>query len=148
DAAEETGINALRSQRGQTAKEYDAAYAALPDIEHLADRRSAVERRVTVLEAAMGDSPAAASLAGDGDIERYLLARLTSVRNAGPTREQLPLILDEPFLRIRGKRKWELLELIEPLAEKAPLVHLSDDPDVVLWSRRRAAAGSLLLLEP
>ena len=78
----------------------------------------------------------------------YLLARLTSVRNAGPTREQLPLILDEPFLRIRGRRKWELLELVERLAAKAQLIYLSDDPDVVLWSRRRAAAGDLLLLEP
>src|SRR5206468_463627 len=81
DAAEEPDIDELRSRRQQTAKEYDAAYAAVPDIEHLADRRSAVERRVTVLEAAMGESTAAAALADTGDIERYLLARLTSVRN-------------------------------------------------------------------
>ena len=148
DDAAEPDVAQLRQRRQSTAEAYATASALVPDVEHLADRRNAVERRVTVLEAAMGDSPAAAALADTGDIERYLLARLTSVRNTGPGRVPMPLLLDEPFLRIHGSRKRELLDLLERLSGRAQLVYLTDDPDVVLWARRAAGNGSVLLLEP
>lgn len=145
---EEPDVEALRRRREEVARAYETAARVLPDIERLADRRAAVERRVTVLEAALGDSPAAAALADTADIERYLLARITAVRSAGAHREAFPLILDDPFVRIRGERKGELLDLVERLAQRAQIVYLTDDPDVQLWARRRVATGSLLLLEP
>jgi hypothetical protein len=147
DDSAEPDIEALRRRRDEAARAYEVASRVVPDVERLADRRAAVERRVTVLEAALGDSPAAVALADPADIERYLLARITAVRGTGAQREPLPLILDDPFVRIRGERKGELLDLVERLAERAQIVYLSDDPDVQLWARRRVAAGSLLLLE-
>jgi hypothetical protein len=147
DDSAEPDVEALQRRREEAARAYETAARVVPDVERLADRRAAVERRVTVLEATLGDQPAAAALASTADIERYLLARVTAARNAGPQREPLPLILDDPFARIRGDRKWEVLDLVERLAQQAQIVYLTDDPDVALWARRRLATGSLLLLE-
>jgi hypothetical protein len=146
--APEPDIEALRQQRDATAKMWNDARRVLPDVELVADRRDAVERRVTVLEAALGDSPAAASLVAPEEIERYLQARLASLCSAGPQRDPLPLVLDEPFLRIRGDRKGELLDFLARLSERTQIVYLCDDPDVVVWARTHAAAGSVTLLEP
>lgn len=147
DDSEEPDLDDLKARRGDVAKAYQEASRNVPDIDRLADRRSAVERRVNVLEAASGDGSAAV-LADVADVERYLLARITSARSVGGGSECLPVILDEPFARIRGERKWEILDLVERLAEKTQIVYLSDDGDVQLWARRRAGTGSLLLLEP
>lgn len=148
DDSVEPDIEELRAQREATAAAYESAARLVPDVERLADRRHAVERRVNVLEAAQGDNQPASSSADTAEVERYLLARLAAVRGAGGGREALPLILDEPFQRIRGERKWEILDLVERLSGSAQLVYLSNDPDVQLWARRRAASNSLMLLEP
>ena len=58
------------------------------------------------------------------------------------------MLLDEPFSRLRGEKKWEVLDLVERLADKTQIVYLTDDHDVVMWARRRAASGALALLEP
>lgn len=148
DATPEPDIEELRAQRESTAAAYESAARLVPDVERLSDRRNAVERRVNVLEAAQGDSQPASSTADTAEVERYLLARVAAVRNAAGGRETLPLILEEPFQRIRGERKWEILDLVERLSASAQLVYLSNDPDVQLWARRRAASNSLMLLEP
>jgi uncharacterized protein YhaN len=62
--------------------------------------------------------------------------------------ELLPLLLDDPFSRLKGESKWEVLDALDRLGERAQLLYLTDDPDVVLWARRRAGDGSLRLLEP
>lgn len=149
--AEDLDIDELRARRDATASAYDTASRLVPDIDRLADRRSAVERRVNVLET---QSRIDAFIDDDSstvpDVEKYLLARISSVRSVrgGSGAGSLPLILDEPFVNIRGERKWELLELIERVSKSAQLVYFSNDPDVQLWARRRAASQSLLLLEP
>ena len=58
------------------------------------------------------------------------------------------MLLDEPFLRLRGESKWAMLDLVERLAEKTQMIYLTDDVDVVVWARRRSALGVLALLEP
>ena len=58
------------------------------------------------------------------------------------------MILDEALVRVRGEHKWELLDLIDRVADKTQIVYLTDDYDVVVWARRRAGGSSLALLEP
>jgi hypothetical protein len=147
--AEDLDIDELRARRDATAAAYDTASRVIPDIERLADRRNAVERRVNVLETqarieAFIDSDATTV----PDIEKYLLARISAVRSVGTGHDSLPLILDEPFVNIRGGEKWELLDLVERLSKSAQVVYFSNDPDVQVWARRRAGSQSLLLLEP
>jgi hypothetical protein len=89
---------------------------------------------------------------GDGgldieDVRRTLIARLTEARK-GADDESLPVLLDEPLMRVRGDGKWDLLDLLDRVADKTQIVYLTDDHDVVLWARRRAGGGSLMLLEP
>ena len=129
------------------AQAYDTASTLVPDVEHLADRKAAVERRVSILECSSDGGMSSGPYVDTDDVQRQLLARLTAARK-GAGEESLPVLLDEPLVRIRGDRKWELLDLVERIAEKAQVVYLTDDHDVVIWARRRAAGGSLALLEP
>ena len=120
----------------------------MPDVEHLSDRKAAVERRVHVLESSAGGE-----FGGDDggidveDVRRQLIARLTDARKAAGD-EHLPVLLDETLVRVRGDFKWDLLDLLDRVADKTQIVYLTDDHDVVLWARRRAGGGSLMLLEP
>ena len=117
------------------------------DIERLADRHAAIERRVSSLEAKHGGTEA-----GDpgavADIQRHLLAHLTSAAQAGPHGDPVPAMLDEVFLRVPADRKWDLLDLIHRLSDQHQLIYLSDDPFVAAWARQQAAAGTVRLLEP
>jgi uncharacterized protein YhaN len=60
----------------------------------------------------------------------------------------VPVILDDPFVRVPAERKWELMDLVARLGEKTQLVYLTDDAFVGAWARRRTATGSITLLEP
>jgi hypothetical protein len=145
---DEPDVEELGRRRENTAHAYEMAAKLVPDVDLLADRRNAVERRVAVLESSLGDVPSASPLLETPDIEQLLLARVIAARNAGPGGEVLPVLLDEPFLRLRGDSKWAMLDLVERLAEKTQMIYLTDDVDVVVWARRRSALGVLALLEP
>jgi hypothetical protein len=143
-------LEALLDQSGIEGTVITSRVAALEEafaVEHLADRKAAVERRVNVLESSIDGEPAMGSSVERDDLQRQLIARLTTARK-GVGAEALPVLLDEPLVRVRGDQKWELLDLIERVADKTQIVYLTDDHDVVLWARRRAAGGSLVLLEP
>jgi hypothetical protein len=118
------------------------------DLERLADRHSAMERRVASLEAEQGSGTSDSAIAELADVHQYLLAHLTRAGHAGPFDESVPVIFDEAFVRIAAERKWELLDMLRRLAEKTQLIYLSDDPFVGAWARRRAGAGLVTLLEP
>jgi hypothetical protein len=145
--AEEPDVQALLRRRSVAAQTYETAETLVPDVEHLADRKAAVLRRVSVLESSIEGAPSAGAMVDTEDVQRQLLARLTAARRPG-AEEVLPVILDETLVRVRGERKWELLDLVERLADKTQIIYLTDDHDVVLWARRRSASGSLALLEP
>jgi uncharacterized protein YhaN len=81
-------------------------------------------------------------------VQARLEAWLRNLTTQTPHGELLPLLLDDPFSRLHGEGKWEVLEVIDRLAEQAQMIYLTDDTDVVLWARRKAATGSLRLLEP
>ena len=52
------------------------------------------------------------------------------------------MLIDDALLRVRGEQKWELLDLVERVADKTQIVYLTDDHDVVVWARRRAGAST------
>jgi hypothetical protein len=118
------------------------------DLERLADRHSAMERRVAALEAQVDGDHHETTINQLADVQQYLLAHLTKAGHAGPYDESVPVVLDEPFLRIASDRKWELLDMLARLGEKTQLIYLTDDPFVSAWARRRATAGVITLLEP
>jgi hypothetical protein len=146
--AEEPDVADLVRRRGVTAQAYETAARLLPDVDLLADRHRAVERRVAVLEAALEPGLTSDTRSDADEVQRQLLAQVVAARGAGPTGDPLPVLLDEPFCRLRGDKKWEILDLVERLADKTQIVYLTDDHDVVMWARRRAASGALALLEP
>ena len=145
---EEPDARDLVRRRAETVEALATAERVVPDVERLADRRAALERRVAVLEVALGDAFDASLLVGTSEIERLLMNRMGVARNAGATAEPLPVLLDDPFLKIRGEKKWEVLDLIERVSERVQVVYLTEDPDVTVWARRRMGAGCLTLLEP
>ena len=142
---EEPDVEELARRRASTAQAHEMAAKLVPDVELLADRRNAVERRVAVLESSLGEVSSANPLFETPDIEQLLLARVVAARNAGPLGEALPVLLDEPFLRLHGESKWAMLDLVERLAEKTQMIYLTDDVDVVVWARRRSATGAIAL---
>jgi uncharacterized protein YhaN len=60
----------------------------------------------------------------------------------------VPVLLDDPFVRVPAERKWELMDMLRRLSEKTQLLYLTDDPFVGAWARRRADSGEISLLEP
>ena len=46
------------------------------------------------------------------DVQEYVLAHLTRAGHVGPNDESMPVVLDEPFVRIGAERKWELLDML------------------------------------
>lgn len=118
------------------------------DLELLIDRHDAMERRVSSLEAQLDKDHAGTTIAQVADVQQFLLAHLTKAGHLGPQDEAVPVILDDPFLRIAADRKWELLDMLRRLGETTQLIYLTDDPYVGAWARRRAAAGLITLLEP
>ena len=149
--AEDPDVEALIARRRELQAELDSSDGdreQTVDVERLADRHSAMERRVAALESQADGGGAESTIAQVADVQQYLLAHLTKAGHCGPNDESVPVVLDEPFLRIAAERKWELLDMLRRLGEKTQLVYLTDDPFVGAWARRRASAGLITLLEP
>jgi hypothetical protein len=147
DDSEEPDVSDLQRRRDVAAQAYDTALTLVPDVEHLVDRKAAVERRVHVLESSEGGEFDSGGGVDIEDVRRQLIARLTEARKVAGD-ESLPVVLDDALMRVRGDSKWDLLDLLDRVADKTQIVYLTDDHDVVLWARRRSGGGSLMLLEP
>lgn len=147
--AREPDREELEARRSMTRTAYNTARRLVPDVEKIADRRAAVERRVALLEAGHDEelggvpSPEKVTL-----IERELQERLARLRHCGAAAEGLPLLLDEAFVHLRPDVKWRFLDLIDRLSAGAQVLYLSEDPGVATWARRRASAGSIAYLDP
>jgi hypothetical protein len=139
-------IPELEARRDELQRELAQARAEV-DIERLADRHAAVERRVAALESraaeAGGVDPSATA-----DIHQHLVARLTVAAQAAPHGDPVPVVLDEPLQRVPADRTWDLLDLLLRLAEHQQLIYLTDDAFVAAWARQRAIDGTITLLEP
>jgi hypothetical protein len=118
------------------------------DVVRLADRQSALERRVMALEARHGGHDVNGDPGVLADIQQHLLARLTQCATAGPHGDPVPAVLDEVFLRVPAERKWDLLDLLYRLSERHQLIYLTDDPFVAAWASQNTSDLSLLAPEP
>jgi hypothetical protein len=145
--ADAPDIPALEDRRASIAAELATARAEV-DIDRLADRHAAVERRVTALEAKLGGPDGGADPGAIADIQQQLLTHLTRAGQAAPHGDPVPVLLDEVLARVPADRKWDLLDLLHRLSEKHQLVYLSDDAFVAAWARQRALDGTVTLLEP
>jgi hypothetical protein len=148
---EEPDQEFLRARREELSEGWRVARRQVPDVELLADRHSALARRVSVLEEQTYGSNRPAETSYQSDVESRLLARVALLRRPNgnsPADETAPLVLDDPFQRLHGERKWAVLDLVERLGSQAQIVYLTDDPDVVTWARRRVVADAVTLLEP
>lgn len=145
--AREPDPDALQQRRDLTAMAWHTATKMVPDVERLADRRAALERRVAILEAQHGEGTAPTK-SRITEIERELQHRLARLRHCGTANVPLPLIMDECLVDLRPDAKWTMLDLIDRLSSGAQIVYMTADPDVTVWARRRAAAGSVAFLDP
>ena len=145
--AREPDPEALQARRDMTAMAYHTATRLVPDVERIADRRAALERRVAWLETEHGEgaAPTKTKLA---EIERELQHRLAKLRHCGRSGEPLPLLMDECFVHLRPDVKWTMLDLVDRLSGHAQVVYMTDDADVAVWARRRSNAGTVTFLDP
>ncbi len=137
----------LEARRAELVKALATARAEV-DIDRLADRHAAVERRVAALEARADDGSGGDSSAVVRDVHQHLVARLTVAAQAAPHGDPVPVVLDEVLQRVPADRSWDLLDLLLRLAEDQQIVYLTDDAFVAAWARQRALDGSITLLEP
>jgi hypothetical protein len=138
-------IPELEARRDDLVREM-AQVTADVDIERLADRHAAVERRVAALEARNGDQSGDPSAINE--IHQNLVARLTVAAQAAPHGDPVPVVLDEVLQRVPSDRTWDLLDMLLRVAEQQQVIYLTDDAFVAAWARQRALDGTIMLLEP
>jgi uncharacterized protein YhaN len=145
DDAIEPDPEELKRRRGLLATAVTTASRLIPDIDLIADRKQALERRVEVLEQC--HSELVGSLTRASEVEPYLADRLAEAAAVGPHGERLPILLDDVFADMRSDQKWPLLDILDRLAADAQLVYLTDDADALRWARRRAKGGAVAVAE-
>ncbi|MEW6474929.1 MAG: hypothetical protein AB1679_21975 [Actinomycetota bacterium] len=139
------GAAQLIEERARVAAEVEAAGRGLPDIDRLADRREALSRRVTILEASAGTGP---QLVTAEEAEMVLLGRFAQTRRVGPEAEPVPVIVDDALAGFPRHEKFRLLDLLARLGEASQVVYLTDDEETIEWARSRSVNGGLGLLAP
>ena len=77
-----------------------------------------------------------------------ILRRVEQLREVGPTAEELPLILDEPFEGLDPAGTRWLLELLTRVAGHPQLVLLTEDPEVARWAEAEQLGGDLGVVAP
>jgi uncharacterized protein YhaN len=145
--AEEPDAIELQARRDDAHGAWTAAARLVPDVRRITDRHSAVERRVSVLEAKL-EGAGVTGRVTTREIEPQLQARLAAVRRPSSHDETIPLLVDEALLRLDSEVKWSMLDMLERCSAQVQMVYLTDDPEVVTWARRRVGADALSLLEP
>ena len=117
------------------------------DVERLADRRAAAERRVASLEAKLDGHDATGDPAAIAQIRQHLFAHLRTASTAGPAGDPVPVVLEDVLARVPADRTWDLLDQLLRAAEGHQLIYLSGDAFVAAWARKRALEGVVTLLE-
>ena len=148
DAEEEPDLDALRQERAGLTERLQTARAGLPDIDRMADRHTALERRVLALEAKYASNGATPGPGALADVQQFLLSHLTSVSHSGPAGESVPVVFNDAFARVPGAKKLELLSLLERLSDKVQVIYLTDDVAAAAWARKRTEVRAVGLLEP
>ncbi|HEX9682936.1 MAG TPA: hypothetical protein VGA13_07630 [Acidimicrobiales bacterium] len=144
--ASEPDLDVLQNKRHELADAYEAARQMVPDLARLRDRHRALVRRVDVLEGQLREK-GLIEMSPTVRVQEMLMARMARVRTAF-SGVALPIVLDDSLRLLGRESKFEMLELCQRLSEKVQLIYLTDDPDVAVWSRRKAASAELTLMEP
>lgn len=118
----------LHQERSRLAEELERCLWDLPDVEHLAERRSAVERQVAALEASLGSGRRQPTV---DEVEAILVAQALAVGRVGRHREPLPLVVDAALGPTRFADRRSLLDVVTRLAATTQVVYLSDDPETL-----------------
>lgn len=143
DTADPAAVQAERDALSASLAEHERAGA---ELERLSARRVELAAEVARLEAEHLDEDAGVSVER---VRTALLAHLARVSTLGPHREPLPVLLDDALARIPAESKWELMDMLRRLGEKAQVLYLTDDAFIGAWARRRAEVeDSIVLLEP
>lgn len=138
-------IDALRAERGPLSASLAEHERAGADVERLTARRAELAAAVTELEISLG-----AERSEHVEVERVrnaLLAHLTRANNVGPLSEPIPVLLDDPLARVPAECKWELMDMLRRLGEKAQILYLTEDAFIGAWARG-CSSEEILLLEP
>jgi len=122
----------------------------LVDDDERAQQLQTMDRRVRELERRVADDR---TIPPRETMAKRLLARMARARSAGaevggPSGESLPVILDDPLLRVAVDRRCDLLDMLARVSERVQVIYVTEDPVVVSWARQRAGENDLLLLEP
>lgn len=142
--AADLDADALLARRAELEATVKDLEKRTPDLARLRDRRDTLARRVAVVEAEAGVVTHALTRA---DVEPQLVSRIDGCRRPGDD-GNLVAFMDEPLAGLAPADKWALLSVIEEAAETVQVIYLTEDPDVIVWARRRAGTDSLTLLEP
>jgi hypothetical protein len=134
----------LVEERARIAAEAETAGRSLPDIDRLADRREALARRVTILEASAGTGP---QLVTAEEAEMVLLGRFAQTRRVGPEAEPVPVLVEDALAAFPRHEKFRLLDLVARLGEASQVVYLTEDEETLEWARSRAVNGGVGLLD-
>ncbi len=116
-------------------------------LEYKAEIQEATERRRVIEATSTAITKPSQSDEGTS-LADALVARLTSVRNIGPARESLPLLLDDALNGLDAELKAPLLELLVRASESQQIVFMTEDSDVTEWARLEAMTGAVSILEP
>lgn len=136
----------LRERYAETKAAYLTSARLVPDVQRLADRKSAMERRVATLVKELGETRTV--FVDIEEVEGHLRRRMAKAASASPSGEKVPLLLDDPFPNVRADLKWDLLDMVNRLSAECQIVLLTQDPDLPKWARARASSGGVMLLEP
>ena len=143
--APEPDTHTLAEERARLVHDLERAQRARPDVDRLADRRDALQRRVAILETSSG---AGSRLLSFEEAEMFLLGRFAQNRRVGPEAEPVPLLIDDALAGYARHDKRRLLDLLTRLGEASQVVYLTEDPETLEWAGTRAAEGLAALIHP
>lgn len=81
-------------------------------------------------------------------VAHALREHLERVRNLGPDRESLPLLLDEPFVLLPEECTAPLLSLVLEQSKYQQIVLLTAQPSIESWAQLETMTGALEVVEP
>jgi len=126
------------AERSRLIQDLHRIERGLPDVAQLAERHSALERRVAALEASFSVGERGVTIQ---EAEMVLLQRAAHARRVGRHREPLPLLVNDALASFVSNDKRTLLEVVARLGETTQVVYLTDDSDTLNWASGRAGTG-------
>ncbi len=123
--------HAVAAERSRLVEELEQIEWTLPDIDHLAARRSALKGQVATLAASLRTGRRHPSVSA---VEAVLVARAAQIRRVGRRREPLPLVVNAALEPFGADDKRSLLAVAARVAETTQVLYLTDDPATLAWA--------------